>query len=1460
MENPLIDGRSEPAPAVATTAPAVPEPTPLSGRAEPTPLGGPAELPETKPVDVAELRSRLGELMLRDEHRLRRQLDRARGLRAPAARGEALAKVAEAVDVAAVKLAARREKVPTVSYPPDLPISQRKDDILAAIRDHQVVIVAGETGSGKTTQLPKICLELGRGVRGLIGHTQPRRLAARTVAERIAEELGTELGEAVGYTVRFTDQVSEDTVVKLMTDGILLAEIQRDRELRRYDTIIIDEAHERSLNIDFLLGYLKQLLPRRPDLKLIITSATIDPQRFAAHFGDAPIVEVSGRTYPVEVRYRPVVDPDNEAADPDRDVTQAILDAVGELSIEGPGDILVFLSGEREIRDTADALVKENLRNTEIAPLYARLAAAEQHKVFQPHTGRRIVLATNVAETSLTVPGIKYVIDPGTARISRYSFRTKVQRLPIEAISQASANQRKGRCGRLSDGICVRLYTEDDFTSRPEFTDPEILRTNLASVILQMAALGLGEVAAFPFVDPPDRRTITDGIQLLRELGALQPPAPRQKPTATPPVAPRVPSRPSVLEELRRSLDAHAPAPVPTVEEPAETPAPEPEKPGIQLTPVGRQLAQLPIDPRLARMVLEADRNGCTPEVLVIAAALSIQDPRERPADKQQAADEKHKRFADSGSDFVSYLTLWNYLREQQRELSSSGFRRLCKAEFLHYLRVREWQDLHGQLRQIVRGMGITVDRAADPGTSGQAIHISLLAGLLSHIGMREEPGAAKGQEPPRGRRPLTEFLGARGAKFAIFPGSGLAKRPPRWVVAAELVETSRLWGRIAAKIEPEWVEPLAGHLAIRTYSEPHWDAERGAVMANEKITLYGLPLVAGRTITYGRVDPVLSRDLFIQHALVEGEWRTHHKFFQRNRELLASAAELEHRARRRDLVVDDQALFDFYDERVGDEVVSARHFDSWWKKIQREQPDLLDFSLSMLVSDAAAAVDRGGYPDTWQTDGLRLPLTYQFEPGTAADGVTVHLPIAVLNQVSPGGFGWQVPGLRHDLVTALIRSLPKELRRNFVPAPDVARVALEGMSPADGPLPVALAAELRRLTGIALPADAWQYDRVPDHLEITFRVEGENGRLVAEGKDLEVLQRQLKPQVRDAITTALTAPPAQSQGRRGRRGRGGLPEEKGKAGAPTRASEKSTPAEATADANVPSVEKSGLKAWTIDALPRIVERRRGSYLVKAYPALVDEGDSVAVRLLDTPEDQRRAMRTGTRRLVLLTVASPNKAVVSSLSNSAKLALGRNPHGSVPALLADCVACAADELITAAGGPAWDAAGFAKLRDAVRAELIPTTLDVLSRVEKVLSAGHGVSVALAGAPASVRTDVKAQLDGVIYPGFVAATGRARLTNVLRYVRAIERRLEAVGRDPGRDRGWQERVEQTEAVYQDWLGRLPPERRHEDAVREIRWMIEELRVSLFAQSLGTAYPISEQRIFKAMDAAGGGVRA
>ncbi|HZB48343.1 MAG TPA: ATP-dependent RNA helicase HrpA, partial [Mycobacteriales bacterium] len=1052
--------------------------------------------------------------------------------------------------------------VPPLTYPPELPVSGRRDDIAAAIRDHQVVIVAGETGSGKTTQLPKICLELGRGVRGTIGHTQPRRIAARTVAERIAEELEVQLGAAVGYQVRFTERAGEDTAVKVMTDGILLAEIQHDRLLRRYDTLIIDEAHERSLNIDFLLGYLKQLLPRRPDLKLVITSATIDPERFAAHFDDAPVIEVSGRTYPVEVRYRPVV-PDTEADADDRgngevrDQVQAVSDAVDELVAEGPGDVLVFLSGEREIRDTADALGRSLGDRVEVLPLYARLTAAEQHRVFQPHTSRRVVLATNVAETSLTVPGIRYVVDPGTARISRYSARTKVQRLPIEAISRASADQRKGRCGRTSDGICIRLYSEEDYQSRPRFTEPEVQRTNLASVILQMTALGLGDVAAFPFVDPPDRRSVADGVALLHELGAI----------------------------------------VPTETDPAK-----------RLTPLGRRLAQLPVDPRLGRMVLAADRNGCVHEVLVITAALSIQDPRERPVERQQAADAAHARFRDPASDFTTYLRLWEHLQDRQDELSSSAFRRLCKAEFLHYLRVREWQDLYAQLRQVARQLGIDVNTApGDP----RMVHRSLLAGLLSHIGMREDTG--QGSRERRGR----DYAGARGARFAVWQGSAVARQPPRWVVAAELVETSRLWARTAARIEPEWAEALADHLVVRVYSDPHWSKRRGGVVASERVTLYGLPIVVGRTVDYAKVDPELSRELFIRHALVEGDWETRHAFFAANRALLEDVEELEHRVRRRGLVVGDDELFDFYDKRIPAEVVSAGHFDAWWKQARREQPELLTFTREMLVD---AEPDAAEHPDEWRQGDLAFPVAYRFEPGAPDDGVTVEVPLSTLNRVRPEGFDWQVPALREELVTALVRSLPKPLRRALGPAPDAARAALSRLVPGEEPLADALARELGRLAGLPIRPDAFDWARVPAHLRATFRVvDGE--RTVAEGKDLGALKERLGGTVRDVLADAAKA-----------------------------------------------LEKENLTAWTVGEVPRTF--RAGD--TAGYPALVDCGRSVALRVLATEAEQQQAMWAGVRRLLLLAAPSPLKYVSSRLDTRAKLALTQNPHGSLAALLEDC--------------------------------------------------------------------------------------------------------------------------------------------------------------------------------------------
>jgi ATP-dependent helicase HrpA len=1015
--------------------------------------------------------------------------------------------------------------------------------------------------------------------------------------------------------------------------------------------------------------------------------------------------------------------------------------------------VLVFLSGEREIRDTADVLSRHLREGTEVLPLYARLSAAEQHRVFAAHPGRRIVLATNVAETSLTVPGVRYVVDPGTARISRYSHRLKVQRLPIEKVSQASANQRAGRCGRVADGICIRLYTEADYLARPEFTEPEILRTNLASVILQMTALGLGDIAAFPFVEPPDSRQVRDGIALLDELGAL------------------LPAR----------ADGRA-----------------------RLTKLGRTLARLPVDPRLARMVIEADRNGCVEEVMVIAAALSIQDPRERPVDNQQAADERHRRFADDRSDFLTYWNLWAYLQTQQDQLSSSAFRRLCRAEFLHYLRVREWQDLYGQLRSVARSLGIAVPRRAkgappeerDLEALLQPLHTALLAGLLSHIGLWEQE--------------KREYVGARGARFAAWPGSALFRKPPRWVMAGELVETSRLWGRDLARIEPEWVEPLAEHLVKRSYSEPHWSSKQGAVLAYEKVTLYGVPIVASRRIGYGRIDAELSRELFIRHALVQGEWRTHHAFFHANRELVDDVEELEHRARRRDILVDEETLFDFYDKRVPADVVSARHFDSWWKRARREAPDLLDFEAAMLVREDAGAVSAADYPDVWAAGGdLALPLTYQFEPGAAADGVTVHVPLPVLNRLTPEGFDWQVPGLRLDLVTALLRSLPKALRRSFVPAPDHARALVEGLRPGDGALTDAMARGLRARTGVVVPPDAWDLERVPDHLRLTFRIEDEGGRAVAEGKDLAALQRELRPKVAETVSQVAV-----------------------------------------------DVERAGLRDWTFGELPSTFTGRRDGHEVRGWPALVDEGGTVAVRVLGTEREAVRATWLGTRRLLLLTVPSPLVGVVGRLDNATKLALGNNPHGGVPALLHDCLTCAVDALVTDGGGPVRDAAAFARLRDEVRAELPDTLLGVVRQVAAILTAAREVQLRASGTTTAVLlpalVDVRAQLAGLVHPGFVTEAGRDRLPDLLRYLHAVERRLETLPARPERDRALMAQVAAVAAEYDDWRAHLPEAHRDDPAVLDLRWLVEELRVSMFAQNLGTPVPVSDKRILRAMD--------
>ncbi len=1249
-----------------------------------------------------------------------------------------------------------------IAYPPELPVTQRREDIAAAIRDHQVVIVAGETGSGKTTQLPKICLELGRGRRtksggGLIGHTQPRRIAARSVAERIASELGTDLGDLVGYQVRFTDRTSRHSRVKLMTDGILLAELQRDRMLRRYDTIIIDEAHERSLNIDFLLGYLKRLLPRRPDLKLIITSATIDVDRFAKHF-DAPVVEVSGRTYPVEIRYRPLMElpeEDEEGEAVVRDQTEAIVEAVKELSAEGPGDVLVFLPGEREIRDTADAL--GDLPRTEILPLYSRLSAAEQHRVFSSHGNavRRVVLATNVAETSLTVPGIRYVVDTGVARISRYSVRTKVQRLPIEPISQASANQRSGRCGRVEAGIAIRLYSQEDFEGRSEFTDPEILRTNLASVILQMASLGLGDMARFPFVEPPDRRNVQAGRQLLEELGAL------------------------AGQEGR-------------------------------LTKVGRRLARLPIDPRLARMILEAERLGCVREVIVIAAALSLQDPRERPgADhpKEQAqADQLHARFKAhplpaQGSDFLTWLNLWRYLKQQQKELSSSAFRRMCRREFLNYLRVREWQDFESQLRQVCKEMDIQVGQPADnPDADG--IHQALLSGLLSHIGLLEEREREK-----RGPR---EYLGARGARFAVFPGSVLHRKNPQFLMAGELVETSRLWARQNAAIKPEWAERLGEHLVKRTYSEPHWSKKRASVMAFERVTLYGVPLVADRPVAYGKVDPALSRELFIRHALVYGEWSSRHKFLDTNRRLLEEAEELEHRARRRDIVVDEHTLFDFYDRRIPADVVSGAHFDQWWKKERQRNGRLLTFDPAMLTHATVEQISAADYPEQWESDeGLTFSISYHFEPGTADDGLTIEVPVATLNRVEADDFSWNVPGLREELVTSLIRSLPKSLRVHLVPAPNTAREFLAAVPPGDEPLLDALERWCRARTGLLVPREAWDWSKVPEHLRPTYRVVDDEGREQARGKDLEALKAPLRPKFAEAIAEVAT--------------------ESGLA-------------------------RTGATTWVFGTIPASHTERRAGHEVQVHPALVDEGATVGMQVFGSAEEQEARHRLGVRRLLLLELASPVKQVLDGLTNTEKLGLAGSPYPSVAELLEDCRAAVVGAAVDARP-PVRDEAAYAGLRAAAARDQEAHLRAVMGDVIRVLDAWRRAEKALSGraemALLPALTDMRAQLERLVHRGFVGEAGATQLRRYPVYLAAVEQRRERLPGQVNRDRQLMDQLADLQDAYLHQVQALPAGRPPGTHLRQVRWMLEEYRVSLWAQQLGTPYPVSDQRIRRSL---------
>ncbi len=1339
----------------------------------------------------------LDQALFADRHRLRRQLHELRKKPDEAK----LVQWVERFQASVAKVEARRNSVPRIRYDDSLPIAAKRDEIKAALEKHQVLVIAGETGSGKTTQLPKICLEIGRGVHGLIGHTQPRRLAARSVATRVAEEIGTPLGELVGYQVRFEDQSKDSSLIKLMTDGILLAETQHDRFLERYDTIIVDEAHERSLNIDFLLGFLKTLLPRRPDLKVIITSATIDLQRFSEHFDGAPIVEVSGRTYPVETWYRPLaaeIDEDGNRVEDDLTVDQGILAALDEITAheqsigKRPGDVLVFLPGEREIRDAAEVLRKANLKFTEVLPLYARLTPAEQQKIFQPRPGRKIVLATNVAETSLTVPGIRYVIDSGTARISRYSYRAKVQRLPIEAVSQASANQRKGRCGRVEPGICIRLYGEEDFLGRPEFTDPEILRTNLAAVILQMLHLRLGDIQDFPFIESPDGKAISDGFNLLQELSAVN----REN----------------------------------------------------QLTPMGRQLARLPIDPRLGRMLLEAAHQGSLAEVLIVASALSVQDVRERPADRQQAADQAHAQWKDPDSDFAALINIWRGFEEKRQELGSNPLRTWCRKNFLNYLRLREWRDAHRQLTLIARelklGSGRPVDGSGQPpradkarrvedgetsstrpaGASAQpapttdtkvnvilrqqaeaseaaqkakgyaAVHKAILAGLLSQVGNKTEEG---------------DFLGARQRRFWVHPSSVIGRKKPNWLMAAELVETTKLFARMVAKIEPDWIEPLAGHLIKKNHFEPHWEKKRGQVVAYEQVTLYGMIVVGRRPVHYGPIDPTAARELFIREGLVRGEMHSRARALSANRELLERLDELEAKARRRDILADEETLFDYYDARLPADIYQTASFENWYKRESAKNPQLLIMREEDVLAREASEVTAAQYPDYLRIGELQLPLEYHFEPNHPRDGVTLRVPAPLLPQLRSERLDWLVPGLLETKAVALVRNLPKALRKNFVPVPDFVGAALAKITFGEGSLPEALGRELLRMTGARVSDDAWAEAGagLESHLKMNIEVVDARGKFLGEGRDLA----ELTARFAEASQAAL-APPQQ------------------------KAEQK--PVEAKGFAQV--AEKAQAKMAGLS--------------MTVYPALVEEAGVVKEGRFPTQAEAEWQHRRALQRLLLQQLAEPAKYLRNKLPGLTELGLLYRDMGKVDGLVEDILLASLDSCIL--DGEAQlprDGAALASLAERKRGDWTAHAERLARLTLEILKHWHGLQKRFKGkidlAQAVALNDIKAQLGNLVYPGFVRETPAEWLKEYPRYLKAIEQRFEKIGSQLQRDRVWSGELAGYWEQYQVRLKKHLQEGKRDAELALYRWMLEEYRVSLWAQQLGTRMAVSDKRLNK-----------
>ena len=1239
------------------------------------------------------------------------------------------------INAAIEKRQKRIDQCPTPEYP-DLPVSARREEIIKIIKENQVTILCGETGSGKTTQIPKMCLELGRGIEGMIGHTQPRRLAARSVAARIAEELKSELGGYVGYKVRFHEKRNENTYIKLMTDGILLAEIRSDRYLNQYDTLIIDEAHERSLNIDFILGYLSWLLPRRNDLKVIITSATIDPERFSKHFNNAPIIEVTGRTFPVETRYQPLVSEDENRKD--RDMTAAVVEAADELRREGAGDILIFFSGEREIREAAEALRKSEPPSTEVLPLFARLSGAEQNRIFHPSGNHRIILATNVAETSLTVPGIKYVIDTGLARISRYSWRSRVQRLPIEAISQASANQRSGRCGRVSHGIAIRLYSEDDFNNRDEFTQPEILRTNLASVILQMSTLNLGKIEDFPFVEPPDNRMIRDGFKLLYEIGAVD--------------------------------GEH------------------------HLTPMGRILAHLPIDVRLGRMLLAGDKEGALSEVLIIVSALAIQDPRERPLEKQQAADEKHNRFKDKKSDFLSYLALWDYYEQKKKALSQNHLRKLCKKEFLSYRRLREWQDTYKQLRFSLQDAKLKFSQQkANP----DAIHRSLLTGLLGHVGFKEEKN---------------EYLGANNRKFTLFPGSGLSKKPPKWVMAAEMVETSRLFARTVALIQPQWVEQLGKHLLRHHYSEPHWQKHPAQVGANERTSLYGITITAQRRINYGVIDAVISRQLFIRHALVYGEYTSKAPFFLHNLRLVEDIETLEAKSRRRDILVDENTLYDFYDERLPPSIYSGKAFEKWRKKVESENPEALFLNRELLMQRDDSHVDHLQYPDHLNVQGMQLPLRYHFEPGRKNDGVTIRLPMTALGQLKPTPFEYLVPGMIEEKIVQFIRSLPKQVRKQFVPVPHYAKACHEAIQPNKASFISTVAHQLHRMTGNQIEPQILKQIEFEAHLLMRFEVVDESGKVIKAGRDLE----QLKGIASDKTSAPLVQQAAKQEKN--------------------------------------SIERCNITRWDFGELPETIIIDSMGMKIKAWTALVDEGNSVAIKLFDSAEKAQQ--QQGMLKLLMLSVSKEINNIKRNLPNIRQHCLHYAATGRCDELTQSILKNTVRLVFDTDNDQCHQQQDFIASLAKHRAKLSEQATELCHQLDTILPFHHQVKKALKGninpAWLDALNDITEHLNALIFVGFLDTLSLHELRQYPRYLKGLQRRIEKLMDNSHKDRGLRLQVQPHWQSYQNFIAKeknISFSVQQKAALQDYRWMLEEFRVSLFAQELGTAFPVSEKRLKK-----------